>query len=97
MNAQSLHINAFQLATFMSNMSVGADHLASTLAARCSLARCFPVTAMSKYVAVLDVTGEVCPLALLVKKLKVGQEIASLTLILSRNFSAPDVKTGQNR
>jgi len=52
---------------------------------------------MSKYVAVLDVTGEVCPLALLVKKLKVGQEIASLTLILSRNFSAPDVKTGQNR
>ena len=47
--------------------------------------------------AVLDVTGEVCPLALLVKKLKVGQEIASLTLILSHNFSAPDVKTGQNR
>ena len=52
---------------------------------------------MSKYVAVLDVTGEVCPLALLVKKSKVGQEIASLALILSHNFSAPDVKTGQNR
>ena len=78
-------------------MSVGADHLANTLVARCSLARCFPVKAMSKYVAVLDVTGEVCPLALLVKKLKVGQEIASPFLILNRNFSAPDVKTGQNR
>ena len=90
-------MNAFQLATSTSNMSVGADYLANTLVARCSLARCFPVTAMSKYVAVLDVTGEVCPLALLVKKLKVGQEIASPILILDHDFSAPDVKTGQNR
>jgi hypothetical protein len=48
-------------------------------------------------VAVLDVTCEVSPLALLVKKLKVGREIASPILILSDNFSAPDVKTGQNR
>jgi hypothetical protein len=78
-------------------MSVGTDHLANTLVARCSLARRFPVKAMSKYVAILDVTGEVCPLALLVKKLKVGQEIASPILILSHNFSAPDVKTRQNR
>ena len=97
MNASLLHMNAFQLATFTNNMSVGADHLASTLVARCSLAKRLPVKAMSKYVAVLNVTGEVCPLALLVKKLKVGQEIVSLTLILGRNFSAPDVKTGQNR
>jgi len=35
--------------------------------------------------------------SLMVKKLKVGQEMASLILILSNNFSAPDVKTGQNR
>ena len=97
MNASLPLMNAFGLATSTSNMSVGTDHLANTLVARCSLARRFPVKAMSKYVAILDVTGEVCPLALLVKKLKVGQEIASLTLILSRNFSAPDVKTGQNR
>jgi hypothetical protein len=79
MNASLLHMNAFQLATSTCNMPVGADHLANTLVARCSLARRFPVKAMSKYVAVLDGTGEVCPLALLVKKLKVGQEIASLT------------------
>ena len=78
-------------------MSVGADHLVSTLAARCSLARRLPVKAMSKYVAVLDVTCEVSPLALLVKKLKVGRQIASPILILSDSFSAPDVKTGQNR
>ena len=97
MNASLLHMNVFQLATSTSNMSVGADHLANTLVARCSSARRLPVRAMSKYVAVLDVTGEVYPLALRVKKLKVGQEIASLTLILSHNFSAPDVKTGQNR
>ena len=90
-------MNAFQLATSTSNMSVGTDHLANTLVARCSLARRFPVKAMSKYVAILDVTGEVCPLALLVKKLKVGQEVASPFLILNRNFSAPNVNTGQNR
>ena len=47
--------------------------------------------------AVLDAIGEVCPLASLVKKLKVGREIASSILILNHNFSAPDVKTGQNR
>ena len=32
-------------------------------------------------VAVLDVTGEVCPLALLADKTKGGQEIASLSHI----------------
>ena len=47
--------------------------------------------------AALDSNCEVCPLALLVKKLKVGREIASPILILSHNFSAPNVKTGQNR
>ena len=48
--------------------------------------------------AVLDATGEVCPLASLANKtIKAGREIASPTLILSHNFSAPDVKTGQNR
>ena len=97
MNASLLHMNALRLTTSLSNMTVGAGHLASALVARSSLARRLPVKIMSKYVAVLDATGEVCPLALLVKKLKVGQEIASLTLILSRNFSAPDVKAGQNR
>ena len=97
MNASLLRMNAFQSATSTSNMSVGADHLASTLVARCSLARRLPVKAMSKYVAVLDATGEVCPLASLAKKLKVGQEIVSPILILNHNFSAPDVKTGQNR
>lgn len=78
-------------------MSVGADHLASTLVARCSLAKRLPVKAMSKYVAVTGAIGEVCPLASLVKKLKVEREIASPILILSQNFSAPDVKAGQNR
>ena len=98
MNASLLHMNAFQLATSTSNMSVGVDHLASTLVARCSLARRLPVRAMSKYVAVLDVTGEVCPSASLAKTtIQAGQEIASPILILSHNFSAPDVKTGQNR
>ena len=97
MSASLLHMNAFQLATSTNNMSVGADHLLSTLAVRCSLARRLPVKAMSKYVAVLDAIGEVCPLASLVKKLKVGREIASSILILNHNFSAPDVKTGQNR
>jgi hypothetical protein len=48
-------------------------------------------------VAVLDPIGEIFPLVSLVKKLKVGREIASHILILSHNFSAPDVKTGQNR
>ena len=98
MNASLLHMNAFQLATSTSNMSVGVDHLASTLVARCSLIRRLPVKAMSKSVAVLDATGEVCPLASLANKtIKAGREIASPTLILSHNFSAPDVKTGQNR
>jgi hypothetical protein len=81
MNAQSLHINAFQLATFMSNMSVGADHLASTLAARCSLASRLPVKAMSKYVAALDATGEVCPLASLANKNKGGARNCSAYFI----------------
>ena len=48
-------------------MSVGVDHLVNTLVARCSLARRLPVKAMSKYVAALDATGEVCPLALLAR------------------------------
>ena len=67
MNASLLHMNAFQLATSMSNMSVGADHLESTLAARRSLASRLTVKAMSKYVAVLDATGEACPLASLAR------------------------------
>ena len=73
MNASLLHMNAFQLATSTSNMSVGVDHLASTLAARCSLARRLPVKAISKYVAVLDATGEVCPLASLARKQLKGE------------------------
>ena len=97
MNESLPLMNALQLATSTSNMSVRADHLANNLVARCSLERRLPVKAMSKYVAVLDVACEVFPLALLVKKLKVGREIASPILILSHNFSAPDVKTGQNR
>jgi hypothetical protein len=56
-----------------SNMPVSADHLASTLEARCSLARRLPVKAMSKYVAVLDAIGEVYPLALLANKTQGGQ------------------------
>ena len=79
MNASLLHMNAFQLATSTSNMSVGADHLASTLVARCSLVRRLPVRVMSKYVAALDATGEVCPLASLADKTRVRQEIASLS------------------
>ena len=67
-----LHMNASQLATSTCNMRVGADHLASTLVARCSLARRLPVKAMSKYLAVLDATGEVCPLASLADKTKGG-------------------------
>ena len=63
MNALLLHMNEFQLATSTSNMSVGVDHLVSTLVARCSLVRHLPVKAMSKYVAALDAIGEVCPLA----------------------------------
>ena len=73
MSASLLHMNAFQLATSTNNMSVGADHLVSTLAARCSLARRLPVKAMSKYVAVLDAIGEVCPLALLARKQLKGE------------------------
>ena len=72
MNASLLHMNALQLVISKNNMSVGADHLASTLVARCSLARRLPVKAMSKYVAVLDAIGEVCPLALLADKTKGG-------------------------
>ena len=72
MNASLLHMNAFQLATSTNNMSVGADHLASTLIAGFSLARRFPVKAMSKSVAVLDAIGEVCPLASLADKTKGG-------------------------
>ena len=63
----------------------------------CSLAKRSPVKAMSKYVAVLDVTCEVSKLASLADKTRVGQEIALPILILNHNFSAPDVKTGQNR
>jgi hypothetical protein len=70
MNASLPLMNAFQLATSTSNMSVGVDHLASTLIARCSLAKRLPVKDMSKYVAVLDATGEVCPLASLADKTK---------------------------
>ena len=65
-------MNAFQLATSTCNMPVGADHLVSTLVARCSLARRLPVKVMSKYVAALDATGEVCPLASLADKTKGG-------------------------
>jgi len=67
-------MNAFQLATSTSNMSGGADHLASTLVARCSLARRLPVKAMSNYVAVPDATGEVCPLASLGRKQYLDQD-----------------------
>ncbi len=90
-------MSALQLATSTNNMSVGADHLTSIPAARCSLARRLPAKAMSKYGAVLDAIGRGCLLASLAKKLKVGQEIASPILILDHDFSAPDVKTGQNR
>ena len=90
-------MNAFQSATSMRYMSVGEDHLANTLVARYSLARRLTVKVMSIYVAVLDATGEVCPSASLAKKLKAGRKIASPILILDHNFSAPDVKTGENR
>lgn len=82
MNASLLHMNAFQLATSTCNMPVGVNHLASTLVARCSLARRLPVRAMSKYVAVLDATGEVCPLALLARKQLKGEAENCLTYFL---------------
>ena len=75
-------MNAFQLATSTSNMPVGADHLANTLVARRSLARRLPVKAMSKYVAVLDATGEVYPLALLARKQLKGEAGNCLTYFL---------------
>ena len=62
-------------------MSVGADHLASTLVARCSLARRLTVKAMRKYLAVLDATGEVSPLASMVSKITGGAIFAPLILI----------------
>ena len=46
---------------------------------------------------VMDDIGKDCPLASLADKTRVGQEIALPILILNHNFSAPDVKTGQNR
>ena len=41
--------------------------------------------------------GRDCPLVSQANKTKGGRETASPILILSNNFSAPDVKTGQNR
>ena len=91
MNAPLLHMNAFPLGTSTCNMPVGADHLVSTLVARCSLARRLPVTAMSKYVAVLDAIGEVCPLASLARKQLGGEAGNCLTYLrLFPTHKSPD-------
>jgi hypothetical protein len=73
-------------------MSVDADHLASTLVARCSLARRLPVKAMRKYLAVLDATGEVSLVALLASKTTGGAIFAPPILISLIIFVLPRIR-----
>jgi len=81
MNALLLNMNAFQLATSTSNMSVSVDHLASTLVARCSLVRRLPVKAISKYVAALNTIGRDYSIASLANKNKGGARNCSAYFI----------------